>query len=389
MYLPQCSHDNRDHFVRPNNFTSVISRAYARDEALKLAVIALGTAMLGKVQGEEEWMRQGRKLYGQALQETRKALLDANRVNSEALLLVPRIGALFEILFGADMDPIMQAQSWRSHAEGELAIIKARTPYGFQDDLSHQIYVDGRLPPIIAAIRIRKASVLDSVEWKTIPWDIYPKTPKDSLMDILVGIPEVLEDIDSLHPKFSDAIEAAARASIAIKCKKLETQLQYWATVHEWTLLHPDTEEPAEIAFSDILTAYLTLYYWTASLFVYGALAVVSPPKAVASPQALLTTSTDALLYARRIARSVPYFLNPSCGIWGATTISFPMGAALLCLIHNGKEENKAYLGLALAAWHNPALPCAIRDFLNSMRRDAAGELKYGRPRFGGELGIF
>ncbi|KAL1594308.1 hypothetical protein SLS60_010065 [Paraconiothyrium brasiliense] len=280
MYLPQCSQDNGDHLERPNNFTSVISCAFARDEALKLAVIALGTAMLGKVHGEEEWTQQGRKMYGLALQETRKALMDANRVRSEALLLVPRVVVIFEILFGADMNSTMQAQSWRSHAQGELAIIKARTPNWFQDDLVHQIFVDGRLSPIIAAIRTRKASEFDSVEWKTMPWDKRPKTPKDSLLDILVGIPEILEDIDNLHPKISEATESTACASIALKCRKLEAQLQSWATVHGRNLLFPDTDEPVEIAFSGILTAHLTLYYWTACLYIYGALEIcwhVSP----------------------------------------------------------------------------------------------------------------
>lgn len=386
MYLPRSEHDDRDHLIRPSDFTDVLSRAYAHDEALKLAAIALGTSMLGKMQGEEEWVRQGRKLYGQALKETRKAFLDQERVNSDALLLVPRIAAIFEMLFGADVDPTMQAQSWRSHAQGELAIIKTRGPHRLQDDLAHQIFVGGRLPPIIAAIRARKASILNSAEWLAIPWGKHPKTLYDSLIDILVPIPEVLEDIDNLDPSTTDENDEYARASIAIKCRKLETQLQSWATTHDQNLTSPDTEKPTEMIFRDISTATLTILFWTASIYIYGTLAVVSPRKTSASSQASLLTSTDALLYARRIARVVPYFLNMSRGIWGSITIAFPMGTALLCLIHSGQEKNREYLKMACSASSNSILPSAIQDFLNSMRRDTAAELKHGRGRLGGEF---
>jgi hypothetical protein len=389
MYLPHCDQNNGDLMVRPNNFVGALSRAYACDEALKLAVIALGASLLGKVESEEEWVRQGRKMYGKALKETRRALLDQKRANSEALLLVPRIAAIFEMLFGADVNPTIQAQSWRSHAQGELAMFKARGPYALQDDLAHHIFVDGRLPSIIAAIRMRKASILNNVEWKTIPWGKHPKTPKDSLIDILAGIPEILEDIDHLNPKKSDLIEDSARASITIKCRKLETQLQSWATIHRQSLTHPDTENPTGLSFIDYSMANLTILFWTASLFIYGALAVVSPRYTPTSSQSLLLTATDALLYARRIARAVPYFLSSARGIWGATTIAFPMGSSLLCLVHNGMEKNREYLGLAYSAWNNPDLPSAIRDFLNSMKRDAAKEMKHKRPRHSSEFWIF
>jgi hypothetical protein len=386
MYLPHCNQANGDLMTRPNNFVCVLSRAYACDEAVRLAAIALGASLLGKVQGEEEWVRQGRRMYGHALKETCRALLDEQRANSEALLLVPRIAAIFEMLFGADANPITRAQGWRSHVQGELAMIKARGPYALQVDLAHHIFVDGRLPSIIEAIRTRKASFLNRVEWKTIPWGIHPKTPKDGLMDVLVGVPEVLEDIDNLHPKKSDVIEDNARASIAIKCRTLETQLHSWATIHRQCLAYPDTENSTEMTFSDYSIANLTLLFWTTSLYIYGALAVVSPRITPTSCQSLLLTATDALLYARRIARVVPYFLSSARGIWGATTIAFPMGSALLCLMHNGMDKNREYLKLAHSAWSNPNLPTAIRDFLKSMKRDAANESKHERPRSSGEF---
>jgi hypothetical protein len=45
--------------------------------------------------------------------------------------------ALFEIFFGADANSSKQAQSWLSHAEGEIALIVARGPKAFIEDPAH------------------------------------------------------------------------------------------------------------------------------------------------------------------------------------------------------------------------------------------------------------
>ncbi|OAG01937.1 uncharacterized protein CC84DRAFT_1152037 [Paraphaeosphaeria sporulosa] len=383
MYLPQGDHNHRDLLIRPNNVIDLLSSTYASDEALKLAALALGTSMLGRTRGEQEWVRQGRRLYGQALRETRKALIDQQRANSDAMLLVPRVAAIFEMLFGADVNPTLQAQNWRRHAQGELAILTAQGPYRFQDGIAHHIFADARMPPLVAAIRRRKASILNAIEWKTIPWGKHPKAPRDCLIDILAGIPEVLEDIDNLRCSPNDTI---ARADITIKCRKLELQLQTWTTANEELLAYPDTEDPTEITFRGNARANLTLLFWTVAMYTYGALAIVLRPKMPTSSQSSLITSTDALFYARRIARSVRYFFNPLRGISGATTIAFPGGTAMLCLIHSGMERNKEYLELARGAWSSLTPSSGIQDFLNSMMLDTAAELKHGLPRLGGEF---
>lgn len=97
LYMPDNRYDAHNQLMRSHSLVKVLSALYYRDEALRLAVVALGTAMLGKMREKEEWSRQGRRLYGQALQEMRKALACNQRSKSEALLVVPRIGAMFEV----------------------------------------------------------------------------------------------------------------------------------------------------------------------------------------------------------------------------------------------------------------------------------------------------
>ncbi|KAJ4288607.1 hypothetical protein N0V90_011844 [Kalmusia sp. IMI 367209] len=349
LYLPDYRNDVRNHMLRAHGFINVLSILYTRDEALKLAVVALGTAMLGKVLGNEEWAHQGRKLYGQALQEMRRALRSDQRAKSEALLIVPRLGAMFEI---------------------------------------------------IAAIRLRKATALNKNEWKTIPWELIPKTPKDSLLDIFAGIPEILEDIDNLRLESNAPHEDALRASIITKCKILAAELTAWERIHQTNIYHPDTEKPTKIEFGDVSIAHLTLYYWTASLYIYGTLSAVSLPDAIGPyPDHIASTretggsssclSDKPRFFARRITRAVPYFFHTSCGIWGAITVAFPMGSALLCLRNDGVEGNMEYTKLVFRAWADPSLPSAIKDFLQSMRRDAAIEETHGRPKHDGEFWLY
>lgn len=100
MYAPNRGTDiYTTKMLRTTGFASVLSILYVRDEALRLALLALGTAMLGKMGGDEQLIRQGRKLYGRGLEEMGKALGDEKRAKSEALLAVPRIAGMFEVRY--------------------------------------------------------------------------------------------------------------------------------------------------------------------------------------------------------------------------------------------------------------------------------------------------
>jgi hypothetical protein len=61
------------------------------DEALRLAVLAIGTVALGNQTKDDSLTRQGRGLYGKALMETRRALLNPYRARSTAILTIPHV----------------------------------------------------------------------------------------------------------------------------------------------------------------------------------------------------------------------------------------------------------------------------------------------------------
>ncbi|KAF2194589.1 hypothetical protein K469DRAFT_617173 [Zopfia rhizophila CBS 207.26] len=351
-------------------WTDEIQDLYVRDDALKIALLAVSCAVVGREKHDPWMIAQGRKLYGQGLIEVGKALKHKQRATSDALLTVPRLMGLFEILFGADPDLSLQARSWRSHAEGELAMMKARKPGMHMSGAAHRLFVDGRMSPIIAAVRARKATVMNSKEWKTIPWTIEPRTPKDSLIDILAGVPELLEEVERLKASVDGVDKAELRAKIAKASLALEADLDKWSYIHAALMYEPDDKSKTPITFDHLPTAHLTLHYWTTRTLVYWALVdVYGEPNSDILPT--LDGRRNPCLYARRIARAVHCFFEPAAGIFGAHQAAFPICVALWCLESCGNSE-KEYMRLVWEVFKRPNLPRAVSFFLKSMRQAAA-----------------
>jgi hypothetical protein len=61
------------------------------DEALRLAVLAIGTIALSQQNNDVDLARQGRSLYGRALIETRRALQHPVRCMSTAIIAIPHV----------------------------------------------------------------------------------------------------------------------------------------------------------------------------------------------------------------------------------------------------------------------------------------------------------
>jgi hypothetical protein len=76
---------------------NVLPTLYVKDEALRMAVLAFSSAVAGQAKGDDWLINQGKKMYGKALQELSKALLDPSRAQGEAMVAVPRVMGLFEV----------------------------------------------------------------------------------------------------------------------------------------------------------------------------------------------------------------------------------------------------------------------------------------------------
>ncbi|KAF1952132.1 hypothetical protein CC80DRAFT_596767 [Byssothecium circinans] len=362
--------------LRFDGFENVMSKLYVQDEALKLLLLALGTGLLGKNTDDVALVRQGRVLYGRGLKEMSTALASRRRVRSEALLAVPRVAGLFEILFGADPDTTVQAQSYVSHAHGLITMYTNRGPESYTDGVAHNLFSDGRKTVIISDIRARKPSILNETAWKIIPWTKHAKTPKDLLFDIFAGIPEILSRIDTLDTLDPTShASAQLRASTLRACKTLETQMRFWTSINENLVAPMVRDEPTPIFFPDRAQAYLTVNYWCLALYIYQSIQTLIIPDSSST----VSQYPSPIIFARLIARSTPYFFDPGKGIWGALTVAFPIGMALLALRRSRDEEDTKYIKIVIDEWRSPKIPNCIKAFLDSMRGQAAANwLKKG-----------
>lgn len=369
LYVP------RGDFRATNNegkeFIDILPMLSIRDEALQMAVLAIGTAALGKATGDIAVSQQGRTFYGKALKETAVALRNPTRAKSEAVFAVPRVMALFEILFGAEANTGTQAKSWLSHAEGETAMILSRGPEVYsQNNEAHLLFVNARYRPLIAAVRTRKATVLDEERWKTLPWKGRAKTPNDTLLDILCGVPEMLEAVDRLNCSTVDERQKEGlRIQTIAKCWTLHLELQTWLAANPTVFYTPTMiDSMAPIAFPKLEIACLTIRYWVTAMLLYSSLDIASG----------IQPSTDTYIshpdrphprkFARLICRSVSYFFRKEYGVTGATAISFPLGNALFYMQRNPGVD-KEYRDMVIQGWSDTMLPGAIRDFLVSMKQ--------------------
>ncbi|KAF2845208.1 hypothetical protein T440DRAFT_472794 [Plenodomus tracheiphilus IPT5] len=369
MYIPRGEY--RASNADSQGFVDVLPILVIRDKALQMAVLAIGTAALGRTTEDPNLNRQGRTLYGQALTETAVALRDPTRANSEAMLLVPRTMALFEILFGADKN-VDQATGWLSHAIGEMALITSRGPESFsKDDAAHSLFVNARFRLLISAVRTRKATILDTPEWKTLPWGMMPKTPNDTLCDIFCGAPELMEAMElivsgALSPKRQERL----RTAIITKAWGLHLQLQDWITTNKDEVVAPEIlDGMIPLTFPNLEIACQTVRYWVIALLIYSNLDfAANVPETATSWTTTHPNRPHPRMYARLLARSASYLFQERHGIMGATAMSFPLGMTLFYMSRN-RAADGPYLGMIMKAWNDPNLPSAIRDFLASLKQ--------------------
>ncbi|KAF1939939.1 hypothetical protein EJ02DRAFT_407614 [Clathrospora elynae] len=365
--------------VRPTNtdlrdFVNILPILSTRDEALQMAVLAIGVTQLGITTGDHNLTLQGKSMYGKALKETAMALRSPTRASSEALLIVPRVMAIFDMLFGTDADTTSQVKSWLSHAEGELALILNRRPEAFADnDEAHLLFTSARYRLLAPAIRGRKATILNNEEWKTIPWKGRIKTPEDILIDIFCGMPELLEAIDKLtYGTMSKERKLGLQVHTVARCWTLHFQLQAWVESESNEAYTPEiNDSTTPITFPNIDVACITVRYWITALLLYSSLDLASG----------IDPATDFFLthpdrphprpFARMIVRSVAYFFQEQFGITGAMAIWMPLGNALWYSSRNRAAEIE-YIKVLIQAWSQPNLPSTMREFLVSFRKSVA-----------------
>lgn len=365
-----------------DEFSHILAEMSTQEEALRQTILAVGVVTLGKSSNNQTVIRQGQTLYGKALQEMGMALRCPERRQSNALLATTRLFGLYEIIYGAEMSTT-QARNWMSHAQGEVALIVGRGPEACTTGAAHLLFTLARYNAVssssvrfllllltkvkaITGIRSRRPVVFNEKEWKTIPWRSRIKPASDTILDILLEIPEILGTLDYLDTLLpDDACFDDLRMRTTAKCWTAHCHLDAWFKENSHKVYTTDIEAPVPIAFTDLGTATLSLQYWATATLIYQSL-----------DRVLRFSMNDTLEpyidrphgrpFARLIVRSVSWLFQKENGVTGATVVSFPLGVALMYFRQSGVPDFK-YMQLVFSKWNDPSWPSSIKGFLKSM----------------------
>ncbi|EER44735.1 conserved hypothetical protein [Histoplasma capsulatum H143] len=218
-----------------------------------------------------------------------------------------------------------------------------------------------------SAVQARKRIILSNPEWKTIPWNEIPKTPKDLLIDILVEIPTFLEKMDIMRACLDQEIQEFQRRDLLQSCWELENELVSWRI--EVGITDPTYSLDAEHStFSlDYLAAcHIMCLYWAICIILYSSLRILSCPQVILPPQ------TDPRIYCGRIAKAMPLLLHPQSGAYGVHLASFPVAISLMYLNAADGDAMCEEKRIIFEAFRRSGHGETVERFLQSLRRRGA-----------------
>ncbi|KAL0261775.1 hypothetical protein SLS55_003207 [Diplodia seriata] len=401
-YLPKSmSFTPKNIQLTTGSWLGILDSIYHRETTLKYALLAISLATIGRQRGDFWMVSQGYDSHGRALREMAYALQTTERAQTDELIAASKLLGLFEvcpsfltstvhslikarqILFGADdKDAFAQARSWSSHVKGELVLFQARGPHAHIHGNAHALFVDGRFNTVSSAIknprqnptnclqmiqaaRARKKSIFSEPEWKEVPWQAIPKTPKDALLDIMIDLPTLMESLDNfVEGDHDEDTKEALRARLIQECWDADRRLSEWVE-NMRLVVNLDLNELIYVKrLGNFAAAQLVNLYWAACIMLFSVLQ--SANMSSFQPETL-PPRTDPRIYARKIARSASYFFGPDAGIFGTHAASFPIGMALTVLLKAGKQEEEDRK-LLTGIFNIPGVGVTIGKFLKSMR---------------------
>ena len=201
-----------------------------------------------------------------------------------------------------------------------------------------------RLAKLYPSIMARKRSIFGSPEWKTIPWSLHPKSPKDQLLDVMVELPGLLEDVHD-PDRMPNVPEQRTfyLQRLEDRCWLYDSQLQTWSSTSGLaTMAFTDAniniehDEHSRPSIEDFAIAHLGLLYLTTCCMLYYTMGHINEKRQLELPHRV-----DPMQYCRKIVMLIPYFQVPGMGACFMNMVCFPAAVATRFLLsaENSDEE--------------------------------------------------
>ncbi|KAI0456482.1 hypothetical protein F5B21DRAFT_467886 [Xylaria acuta] len=361
-YLPEGRSLTANGLGPSRDWIEIAHGLYPSDKAIQLSLLSLGLFAAG----ESQYAIQS---YCFALRNLQTTLSVPCRAQNDSTLATCQLLSLFEVFHGADENVLLQGRKWRSHLNGLLALIQARSPSAYQSGVGHQLFADGRYPLLIASIKERCRFPLNTPEWRTTPWEKEPKSCMDKLYDIMADMCEILADADEMRCCDDHVQKVTLHVEVLRACQCLDESLQSWlkeagplTDFHDSNGIAINPTSP-----SDLLLAHMTVLYWTVYVILYSTVVSMHDP-----PMGEVPADINPAPYVRNVAKALPYFWSQGAGMCGANMAASPWGLCLHIIYaspHSYPQEITLLEQFAMQ--QNGAM--TVLQFLDSLQRSTAG----------------
>ena len=346
------------------------SNSAPQSAILKCALSALSASKVGRDTRDRDLTRRGIELYGKALMMLSKELKSPGDAKPFGVLNCCRILALYEVrsswqqthnltCFQQINDVGASAENWKGHISGLLNLVRLRSPEDFSHPGTHELFLEARYNGTIAALSARTGTFLSGAEWMTKPWSNRSKDAIDMAMDVLVQIPGVLEEWETISARPENSEDHAKLDLFVTHCSNINRELRAWygqfIIICEerdpscTEALRRGLDNPAQqVHLPDILAQaglhrlYAMTIYWTSCAILRATMDLVFHKYSETLFPRLgehQAANSDILKYCICIALSAKYFLKPDFGLF--TTLS--LSHAGTCLVRMLADHRNCY----------------------------------------------
>ncbi|KAL1840424.1 hypothetical protein VTJ49DRAFT_498 [Mycothermus thermophilus] len=257
-----------------------------------------------------------------------------------------------------------QAQRWRQHHFGELALLLSRRPEAHTSGDAHYVFTDERAEMALSALLSRKQLPLEDPEWKSVPWREIPRDLKDVLVDVLVDVPGLVERYDKFASCTDASNREALRREVLERCQRLDSGLSGWfdavralaANTPPSDCLKCDEDQPV-VHVARVVGMGL---YYTTAMVLYSIFRIVD------TSQESLPAHADPELYATKLADAIDILLKPWAGLYGRQSAALPLAVALDCSGQHRRMELPRP-DSRTSSQATPSIPCSLTTITITM----------------------
>ncbi|KAF2965772.1 hypothetical protein GQX73_g7808 [Xylaria multiplex] len=191
--------------------------------------------------------------------------------------------------------------------------IREPGPAAYQTFPAHHFFARVYRPSAIwASLLNRQPTFLCNPEWTVVPWEHYPRTSLDDLLDVVVLLPSIYSRADHITLLEADSDRQLRARELLDNCINIEAQFDIWLSMVKETTREPcwvNNSERAHIPFNEPLNfaspllCLAHIYYWAVLIgfhqCIYGLLEVIRGP-AEKGPSARATAGLHPALDPRK-----------------------------------------------------------------------------------------